>query len=204
MKLITNDEFESLCNDIIAVWGGKVAEVDADERIHQCILMSIERLATAGAFKDQFERDESKFAVNVLTLVKKEAVSSKGSTKLTSCVELFCHLVQASNILYFLLISSYQSIFQVPGQVGVRSMTQLSIFLAHRFAWLRKVVAARLVEVLIVYSDKFGVPEENINEVVELLEEFDWQMSNVEKVRSERNKICNLLNVPIPKVVMKN
>lgn len=186
MKSIADDEFENLCNDIIAVWGGKVAEVDADERIYQCILMSIERLATAGAFKDQFEHNESEFAANILTLVKKEAVSSKGgSTKLTSCVELLCHIVQ------------------VPGQVGIRSMTQLSIFLAHRFAWLRKVVAARLVEVLIVYSDRFGVPDENINKVVELLEEFDWQDSSVEKVRTERNKICGLLNVPIPKVVVK-
>lgn len=80
-------------------------------------------------------------------------------------------------------------------------MTQLSIYLAHRFAWLRKVVAARLVEVLIVYSDRFSVSEENINEVVELLEEFDWQESSIEKVRVERNKICSLLNIPIPKVV---
>jgi len=82
-------------------------------------------------------------------------------------------------------------------------MTQLSIFLAHRFAWLRKVVAARLVEVLIVYSDRFGVSDDNINRVVELLEEFDWQDPSVEKVRAERNKICGLLNVPIPKVVVK-
>lgn len=86
----------------------------------------------------------------------------------------------------------------------MRSMTQLSIFLAHRFAWLRKVVATRLVEVLIVYSDRFGVSDENINEVVELLEEFDWEESSVEKIRAERNKICGLLNVPTPKVVVKN
>lgn len=94
MKSITDHEFESLCSDIIAVWSGKVAEVDADERIHQCILMSIERLATAGAFRDQFERSESEFTASILTLIKKEAVSCKGSTKLTSCVELLCHLVQ--------------------------------------------------------------------------------------------------------------
>jgi len=107
MKSIVDDEFENLCNDIIAVWGGKVAEVDADERIHQCILMSIERLATAGAFKDQFERNESEFAANILTLVKKEAVSSKGgSTKLTSCVELLCHIVQVINTLFFSLTVS--------------------------------------------------------------------------------------------------
>lgn len=103
MKSVPDNEFENLCNDIIAVWGGKVAEVDVDERIHQCILMSIERLATAGAFKDQFERNESEFATNILTLVKKEAVSSKGSTKLTSCVELLCHLVQVCNIGYISL-----------------------------------------------------------------------------------------------------
>lgn len=103
MKSASNDEFESLCNDIIIVWGGKVAEVDADERIHQCVLMSIERLATAGAFKDQFEREESEFAANILTLIKKEVVSSKGSTKLTSCVELLCHLVQVGVKLNFSL-----------------------------------------------------------------------------------------------------
>jgi len=107
MKSVTDDEFENLCTDIIAVWSGKVAEVDADERIHQCILMSIERLATAGAFKDQFERNESEFAANILTLVKKEAVSSKGgSTKLTSCVELLCHIIQVKNISYFPLTIS--------------------------------------------------------------------------------------------------
>ncbi|XP_050437546.1 tubulin-specific chaperone D isoform X2 [Adelges cooleyi] len=175
MKFVPDDEFEMLCNDIIAVWSGKVAEVDADERIHQCVLMSIERLATAGAFKNQFERDESEFAANVLTLIKKEAVSTKGSSKLTSCVELLCHLVQ------------------VPGQVGMRSMTQLSIFLAHRFAWLRKVVAARLVEVLIVYSDIFGVPDENVNEATELLEEFDWQESSVDK----KSRKMNFFNITL-------
>jgi len=107
MKSVTDDEFEDLCTDIIAVWGGKVAEVDVDERIHQCILMSIERLATAGAFKDQFERNESEFAANILTLVKKEAVSSKGgSTKLTSCVELLCHIIQVKSISYFPLTIS--------------------------------------------------------------------------------------------------
>lgn len=94
MKSVPDNEFQNLCNDIIAVWGGKVVEVDVDERIHQCILMSIEQLATAGAFKDQFELNDSEFATNILTLIKKEAVSSKGSTKLTSCVELLCHLVQ--------------------------------------------------------------------------------------------------------------
>lgn len=103
MKSVTDEEFEKLCNDIIAVWGGKVSEVEADERIHQCILMSIERLATAGAFKDQFERGESEFAANILTFIKKEAVSSKGSTKLTSCVELLCHLVQVDSIIYFFI-----------------------------------------------------------------------------------------------------
>ena len=107
MKSVTDDEFEDLCNDIIAVWSGKVAESDADERIYQCILMSIERLATAGAFKDQFERNESEFAANILTLVKKEAVSSKGgSTKLTSCVELLCHIVQVRSSSYFPLTIS--------------------------------------------------------------------------------------------------
>jgi len=107
MKSVPDDEFENLCTDIIAVWGGKVAEVDADERIHQCILMSIERLATAGAFKDQFERNESAFAANILTLVKKEAVSSKGgSTKLTSCVELLCHIIQVRSTSFFPLIIS--------------------------------------------------------------------------------------------------
>lgn len=82
-------------------------------------------------------------------------------------------------------------------------MTQLSIYLAHRFIWLRKLVAARLVEVLIVYSDRFGVSDENVNKVVELLEEFDWQEPSIEKVRAERNKICGLLNIPIPKIVAK-
>jgi hypothetical protein len=103
MKSVTDDEFEKLCSDIIAVWEGKVLEVEADERIHQCILMSIERLATAGAFKDQFERSESEFAANILTFIKKEAISSKGSTKLISCVELLCHLVQVDSIIYFFI-----------------------------------------------------------------------------------------------------
>ncbi|XP_050523175.1 tubulin-specific chaperone D [Daktulosphaira vitifoliae] len=186
MKSVSEVEFEILCNDIIAVWSGKIAEVDVDDRIQQSVLISIERLATAGAFKNQFERSESEFAANILTLIKKESVSTKSSTKLTSCVELLCHLIQ------------------VPGQIGLRATTQLSIFLAHRFAWLRKVVAARLIEVLIVYSDRFEVSEDNIIKATELLEEFDWQESNIEKVRTERNKICSLLNVPAPKIIPKN
>lgn len=119
MKSIPEDEFENLCNDIIAVWCGKVADVDADERIHQCILMSIERLATAGAFKDQFERTDSEFAANILKLIKKEAVSSKGSTKLTSCVELLCHLVQVCYFTFYLTsnISVTKIYFRFPDKL---------------------------------------------------------------------------------------
>lgn len=105
MKSIADEEFESMCNDIIAVWGGKVAEIDVDERIHQCILMSVERLATAGAFKDQFEREESEFASQILSFIKKESVSSKSSTKLTSCVDLLCHLVQVC--FFFIILNKF-------------------------------------------------------------------------------------------------
>ena len=50
---------------------------------------------------------------------------------------------------------------------------------------------------------KFNILDENLDTVMELLTESQWDDS-VENLRPIRNKICDLVGVPAPTVLKKN
>lgn len=86
------------------------------------------------------------------------------------------------------------------GEVSVRSLVQLCIFLCNRFLWIRKTTASKLYEALVLYGEDSVIPAENLDEVMAVLSDTNWEQ-DVNTVKPTRNKICNLMGIPVPKTV---
>jgi hypothetical protein len=68
--------------------------------------------------------------------------------------------------------------------------------------WVRKTTAVKLYEALVLYGECGVIPAENLDEVMSILISTNFQQ-DVEVVRPTRNKICNLMGVPVPKIVRR-
>lgn len=57
-----------------------------------------------------------------------------------------------------------------------------------------------MYESLLIFGDNSRIPKENINEIMSILSETNWE-EPVDTIRPIRNKLCNLMNirVPVPK-----
>lgn len=90
--------------------------------------------------------------------------------------------------------------FQVNGEVSKRSLVQLCIFLCSRVMFVRRTTASKLYEALLLYGEYSVIPAENLDEVMTILNDTNWQQ-DVDVVKPTRNKICDLMGVPVPKTV---
>lgn len=84
------------------------------------------------------------------------------------------------------------------------SLSTLCKFLCHRMIWFRKTVALRLTEAVMMYADACGLSEESEEQVMRILTEFDWENNSMEEIRKNRNELCMLFNIPIPKIISVN
>lgn len=73
----------------------------------------------------------------------------------------------------------------------------MGIFLGITHVHIRKTAALKLYEAILLYGDTTDVPEENLDEISNLLMDFDWTQSLTE-VRPMRNQLCELLGVKPP------
>lgn len=64
---------------------------------------------------------------------------------------------------------------------------------------IRRETSLKLYENLLVYGDKSGIPEENLDNVLSMLSEVNWEDIDIEKVREQRNILCDLMGVVPPK-----
>lgn len=80
------------------------------------------------------------------------------------------------------------------------ALVQLSILLCHRQSYIRRSTSSKLYESLLVYGDGSVIPEENLDEIMNLLSSTNWD-DPVPVVKPIRNTLCELMNirVPIPK-----
>jgi hypothetical protein len=51
-----------------------------------------------------------------------------------------------------------------------------------------------------LYGEDSVIPAENLDEVMTILSETNWEQ-DVVTVRPTRNKLCNLMGIPVPKMV---
>jgi hypothetical protein len=65
---------------------------------------------------------------------------------------------------------------------------------------VRRATASRLYEALLLYGEYSVIPAENLDEVMTILNDTNWEQ-DIGVVKPIRNKICNLMGIPVPKTV---
>lgn len=86
--------------------------------------------------------------------------------------------------------------FQVT-ELNSKILSTLSIFLGLPHVHVRKSTATKLYEALILHADACNIPEDNLDEIMNVLSETDWGQS-ITEIRLTRNKLCILMNIKPP------
>lgn len=146
------------------------------------LLKTLDQMLANGCFTILTLEDDHPFCVRLLTLCKEEIKKSKDVQKLRSSVAVFCGMVQ------------------FPGGVRKKVLLQLLLLLCHPFPVIRKTTASQLYEMVLTYSDV--VDADVLDEVVAVLGGTAWD-AELPLVRSQRNRLCDLLGVPRPQLVRK-
>jgi tubulin-specific chaperone D len=73
----------------------------------------------------------------------------------------------------------------------------MGIFLGLTHVHIRKSAALKFYESMLLYGDTTDVPEENLDEISNILMETDWTQP-LNEVRPIRNQLCDLLGVKAP------
>lgn len=113
--------------------------------------------------------------------------------------------LQYKSVFYISLIEIINliEIFQVGGNITKNALSTLCRFLCHRMIWLRKTVALRLTEAVMMYADVCGLTEESEERIMNILTEFDWENTPIEEIRKVRNELCTLFDVPNPSTIQE-
>lgn len=73
----------------------------------------------------------------------------------------------------------------------------MAIFLGLTHVHVRKTSATKLYEALALHGDSCDIPEENMDEILNILSETDWG-SPLIMVRPVRNQLCELMGIKPP------
>lgn len=166
-----------LCQEICNIFEAS----HGDDRMIFASLAFLDRLFNSGCIQNVLDDPESEIPRRILTILKKESKCIGVTQSLLNCVKLFCHLLQ------------------VRGSVSKGAFSQLSICLCHKFKFVRKATASRLYESLTLYGDEMDISEEDLTVLLTQLNTVDWEKP-VEELRPIRNKLCEIMNCPIPMI----
>lgn len=75
--------------------------------------------------------------------------------------------------------------------------TKMGIFLGLTHVHIRKSAALKFYEAMLIYGDTTDVPEDNLDEISNILMDTDWTQP-LSEVRPIRNQLCDLLGVKAP------
>ncbi|XP_060071725.1 tubulin-specific chaperone D-like [Ylistrum balloti] len=153
------------------------------DRVSLPMLKMLNQLFSKGCFSVFTEDQNQVFAQKILELVKKEISRSGDPQKLIASADVFCELLQFST------------------EVKKKALFQLLVLMGHKYPRIRKATANKLYEALVTYDDV--APEEGLDEAMSVISETSWDNDNINEVRPIRNQLCDLLDVPKPKVVVK-
>lgn len=171
-------EMERLCQTIVEIF----RNYQYVDRVTVPLFGFLDRLFSSGCVRSVLINPQSTFASDILHHLKLEAGKRREVMKLKGSVDVLCHLIQ------------------VNGEVSARCLVQLCIFLCSQFLWVRKTTANKLYEALMLYGEESVIPAENLDEIMAILSDTNWEQ-DVNTLKPTRNKICNLMGVPVPKSV---
>jgi len=167
-----------------------------NDRVSLPYLKMMDQLLSAGCFDPVASSPICQpFALELVSLVKKEVHLTKSIAKLMAAADVLCGCLQ------FL-----QEVKKV-------ALVQLTIFLCHRYPKMRKFTAEKLYEALITYweeedeieGDEREEPEleqtdtqAHLEKAMTLLLESQWDSNDIEEIKGTRNDVCKLLGIKPP------
>ncbi|XP_050312705.1 tubulin-specific chaperone D [Anthonomus grandis grandis] len=154
------------------------------DRITVPMFRFLDKLIDSQCISGIIEDTGDDFTKRILKLVQMEIAGCRDIYKLMDGISLMCQFIQ------------------VPGEVSQTALVQLSILLCHRQTYVRRSTASRLYESLLVNGDCSGIPTDNLDEIMQILSDTNWECA-VEEVRPVRNKLCQLMGVRVPTQVKK-
>ncbi|XP_071813950.1 tubulin-specific chaperone D-like [Apostichopus japonicus] len=172
------DELQTVTDIVLKIF----RDFQKIDRVSIPMMKMADLVLSSGSFDNLLASKESSFPTSLLKTLKAEINKSADAQKLLISIDLFCSLIQFE------------------GNIRRKCLSQLFLFLCHRYPKIRKTAANKLYEALLVYDDIF--PEENSETVQELLTETNWQDS-ISAVRPIRNQLCDLVGIPKPIVKTK-
>ncbi|XP_076058243.1 tubulin folding cofactor D [Oratosquilla oratoria] len=151
------------------------------DRISQPLIKTMGDLMSASVVLDQVLETKSSLSSHLLALLKRETFQCRDFYKLSSSIALLCELLRLNN----------QS-------VTTAALTHLAVFLGYRYPKVRALTASSMLTALQDYADSGLVSDEVETEVFTILEDTPW-MDDMTHARSQRDKLCQLMNVQAPR-----
>lgn len=168
------DHVHRICHSIVDIFEKNVL----NERITYPLLNFLSLLIASGAINTVVLDANNKFSDEIFRLTKLEIKGHKKLYKLISSISVFCQLIQVPTLC-------------------TKVLSYLAIFLGLTHVHVRKCTASKLYEALILYGDSIGIPEENLDEIMNCLSETDWGLS-LNEIRPIRNNLCTMMGVKPP------
>ncbi|XP_006812079.1 tubulin-specific chaperone D-like [Saccoglossus kowalevskii] len=173
-SLSNNQESMTTFADTVVMVFEEYQKVD---RVSIPMLKMLDILLTNGCFEIFTQREEHFLPVKLLELCKKEIEKSGDPQKLLASIDVFCGLIVFS------------------GVVRAKSLSQLMLFLCHKYPKVRKTTANKLYESLLTYDEI--VDPEKLDDVLTILSETQWD-EPVRDIRPIRNNLCDLMEIKKP------
>lgn len=168
-----------ICDEIVMVF----EQNTMNERVTYPLLDFLDTLFASGTVSRILLDENNTFAEDIFRLVNIEIKGYKKLYKLTSSINVFCQLIQ------------------VP-RLSTRILSKLSIFLGLPHVHIRKSTATKMYESLALHSECTNIPEENLEDILNLLSESDWGLP-LDEVRLIRNEVCELMGIKPPVAAVK-
>jgi len=181
LRNMNQEQLESFSTSLLSVFK-KHQKVD---RVTVPLFKFLDQLLTSSSLESILDEKTNQFSFQLFTLCKAEITKSGDPNKIMSSGDVFCQLLQSGDT-----------------NTVKKCLVQLSIFLCHKFPRVRKSTAEKMYEALLTFSENEIVADENMEAVMELLSDTQWDDS-VEALRPIRNKICDLAGVPAPTILKK-
>ena len=181
LKIMNHGELVGFCGTVLGVF----EENHRVDRVVVSMLKFLERLFTSGCLSPILSNPESGFLLDLFNLVKKEISGCNDPSKLMAVADVLCSCLDAANEV-----------------ARNKCLTQLSIFLCHRFPRVRRATASKLFEALLTCPHLIE-DDDKMDQAQVILSEVQWDQGKPEALRPARNQLCDLLRILPPAVVKK-
>ena len=145
---MTAEQVEAFTKSLLAVFKSN-QKVD---RVTVPLFKFLEQLLTSSCLENILEDSDHQFSYQLFSLCKTEISKCGDPNKIMSSADVFCQLLQASDV-----------------TTVKKCLVQLAIFLCHKFPRVRKSTAEKMYEAILTFSDRTIVPGKVLQFLLHLL-----------------------------------